>query len=70
MNARKKNEPCAVEIKGHQLKCPVCSNNRFFSRRAQLNTAVASFFNFDWTNRSASCYVCSECSHISWFIDD
>jgi len=69
MSANKKAEYQTVDIKGHELRCPICNNNRFSSRRAQLNTAVASFFDFDWANRSATCYVCSECTHISWFLE-
>jgi hypothetical protein len=70
MRAKKKTEPQTVEIKGHELRCPVCNNNRFWIRQAQLNTATATFFNFDWANRSADCYVCSECTHISWFLGE
>ena len=57
-----------VNIKGHDLICPICKNNYFYSRKAQLNTAAASFFNLDWANRSATCFVCTQCTHISWFL--
>lgn len=57
-----------VTIKGHDLICPICKNNYFYSRKAQLNTATASFFNLDWANRSATCFVCTQCTHISWFL--
>jgi hypothetical protein len=39
-----------------------------FKREAQLNTAAASFFNFDWTNPSGNCYVCAKCGYIHWFL--
>ncbi|HTO14531.1 MAG TPA: hypothetical protein VLZ83_02120 [Edaphocola sp.] len=68
MKRVKKKEPQTVEVKGNTLKCPVCSNNLFWTRDAQLNTAVATFLNFDWTNRTATCFVCSDCTHISWFL--
>ena len=68
MNPFKKSEPQTVEVKGHALICPVCNNKLFWSRGAQLNTAVATFLNLDWTNRTATCFVCSECTHISWFL--
>ncbi len=61
-------QPEIITIKGHELICPICKNNLFYSRRAQLNTATASFFNLDWANRSATCFVCIECTHISWFL--
>lgn len=65
-----KQEPQFVNVKGNLLKCPVCGNTSFWTRRAQLNTAVASFFNLDWANRSATCFVCSNCTHISWFLGE
>jgi hypothetical protein len=68
MNLFKKPEPQTVEVKGHVLRCPVCNNEFFWSRGAQLNTAIATFFKLDWTNRTATCFVCSECTHISWFL--
>ncbi|MCY1635255.1 hypothetical protein [Marinifilum sp. D737] len=70
MGLFKKSEPQRVEIKGHQLSCPVCGEKLFYQREAQLNTAVASFFNFDWANRSATCFVCANCTHISWFLGE
>lgn len=60
--------PQSVEIKGHELRCPVCNNGLFYSRKALLNTPAASFFNVDWANHNAACFVCSECTHISWFM--
>lgn len=68
MNIFKKPEPQTVAVKGHTLICPICSNNLFWTRRAQLNSAVSTFFKLDWTDRSATCFVCSECTHISWFL--
>jgi len=70
MNPSRKTEPQSVEVLGEPFKCPVCRNELFWTRRAQLNTPVATFFNFDWANRSATCFVCSKCTHISWFLGD
>ncbi len=64
----KKKEPQTVEVAGNELTCPICDNRHFWTRRAQLNSAVATFFNLDWTNRSATCFVCAKCTHISWFL--
>lgn len=64
-----KEAPRKIEVKGRAIKCPVCGNDLFWSREAQLNTAVATFFNFDWANKSASCYVCTECTYIYWFLE-
>lgn len=68
-----KNEetaPQTIEIKGNMLKCPVCSNGLFYTRKALLNTTVATFFNLDWANHNATCFVCSNCTHISWFLGE
>lgn len=63
----KKVEPKPIDVKGHSLKCPICNNTIFWMREAQLNTAVATFFSLDWANRTATCFICSECTHILWF---
>lgn len=63
-----KQGPQQIEVSGHQLVCPVCSNTHFYFKKAQLNSSVSTFFNLDWTDKSASCFVCSECTHISWFL--
>jgi hypothetical protein len=70
MSLFEKQEPQTIEVKGHTLRCPVCSNTHFWTKQAQLNTAMATFFNLDWANKSATCFVCSECTHISWFLGD
>ena len=68
MQLFKAKEQQTVQVKGHDLSCPVCANKYFWTRRAQLNTSVASFFGLDWANRSATCFVCSECTYIYWFL--
>jgi hypothetical protein len=57
-------------IKGIQLHCEICKHDRFWHRQAQLNTAVATFFKFDWANASADCFVCEKCGYIHWFLPD
>lgn len=56
------------EVVGQPLRCEICHHTRFWQRRAQLNTAVATFFNFDWANPSAECLVCEKCGYIHWFL--
>jgi len=67
MNVHKETEANIIAVNGHQLKCPVCGNAFFRSKRVLLNTRLATFFDLDWINRGATCYICSECTHISWF---
>ena len=61
-------EPEKVAIGGLRLHCEICKKDRFWKRDAQLNTAVATFFNFDWANPTATCYVCDGCGYIHWFL--
>ncbi len=63
-----KAEPLPIEVKGHPLRCPICANNLFWTRKAQLNSAVSTFFKLDWTDRSATCFVCADCTYIFWFL--
>lgn len=58
-----------VFLKGKKLKCGICANDQFFHREALLNTKAASILNVDWANKSANCYVCTNCSNIQWFLD-
>jgi hypothetical protein len=64
-----KSEPESATVKGIPLRCEICKNDRFWPQRAQLQSAVASFFNLDWTGRTADCLVCSNCGYIHWFLD-
>ncbi len=57
-----------VIILNGTLKCPACGNDTFWEKQAQMNTAVMTFFNLDWANTTATCYICSSCSHVSWFL--
>lgn len=61
-------EAIEVEIGGNPLRCPICGTERFHKRRAQLNTAGLTFLGLDWTNPSATCYVCAKCGHVLWFL--
>lgn len=67
---KESKRPENIFIKGNQLKCRICNNTNFYKRRAQLNTAVLSFFDLDWANKSATCYVCSNCANIEWFLQE
>lgn len=63
-----KHEPEGAAVAGHTLRCEICKNEKFWYRRAQLHTGVASFFNLEWAQPSADCYVCAECGYIHWFL--
>lgn len=61
-------EPMGVEVQGKTLECLICGHDAFRRREALLNTAAATFFNFDWANKSGTCYVCARCGYIHWFL--
>ena len=60
--------PTSVEVLGRPLHCYVCGFELFWQRSAHLNTALATLFNFDWTDPSATCCICARCGHIHWFL--
>ncbi len=65
MRLFKKSEPQNVQVKGYDLVCPVCTCRLFWTRKAQLNRALTTFFGIDATDRSATC---SQSVLIYWFL--
>lgn len=63
-----KKEPEQIFVREQQLQCAVCRYDRFWTREAQLHTAVATFFDMEWAGESAACFVCDNCGYIHWFI--
>jgi hypothetical protein len=63
-----KSEPETVMLGDLKLHCEICKGDRFWQREGQLNTSVASFFDLDWLNSSAVCFVCEGCGYIHWFL--
>lgn len=62
------DEPQRYEIAGRRLVCQHCGHQEFHTRSAQLHTSGLTFFDLEWLNRSATCYVCDHCGHIHWFL--
>lgn len=58
----------AIVGNGVQLRCEICKHELFWHRRAQLHTALASFFDLEWAGPTAECYVCANCGYIHWFL--
>jgi hypothetical protein len=63
-----KSEPEEVKVPGKPIRCEICHYRRFWHRRAQLHTAVASFFDLEWAQPAADCIVCAQCGYIHWFL--
>ncbi len=57
-----------VQIEGQPLECPVCKHNEFWSRETLMNTRGATFFKFDWVNKSAVNHICDRCGYVFWFL--
>lgn len=51
-----------------ELKCQICGFDEFDERNEQLNTAAMSFWNLDWLNKFARCFVCLRCGYVHWFL--
>jgi len=69
MSLFSKEEPKRVVLRtGAPLNCLTCGFDRFFERRAMLNTVGATFFGFDWLNAEGECCVCGRCGFIHWFL--
>lgn len=63
-----RQEAKAYFVNDKKLTCTVCKGELFYTRNALLNTSLSTFFNLDWTDRSATCMVCASCRHIMWFL--
>lgn len=61
-------QPQPIEINGKRLLCHHCNNDMFIIREAQLHTKIATFFKWEWTGKSGTCFVCTECKYIHWFL--
>lgn len=57
----------SVEIEGITLTCNHCENDTFYKDTRLLNSAGATFMGFDWANKQATIYICSNCKMIHWF---
>ena len=58
----------SVIIKDKKLTCPHCQNDQFSKVEGLLTTSWVTFFHFAFWNRSASCFVCSKCASVQWFL--
>lgn len=66
-NMKKSFGPGEYLANGIAVTCVHCSYHRFEHGHAQLNTSLASFFNLDFANRSATILTCHKCGYVHWF---
>ena len=57
------------KVAGNILECPICKHGEFWRRQTLMNTVGLTFFNLEWANRKATNYVCGNCGHVLWFLD-
>ncbi|MEC0370619.1 hypothetical protein [Paenibacillus chibensis] len=62
--------PGPYQVNGIQVICVHCRHDQFDHGFAQLNTALLSFLNLDFANRSANILICHRCGYIHWFNKD
>ncbi len=57
-------------LEGKPITCPHCGHGFFIKGSALLNTAGRTFFNLDWTDKSATTLACAECGRVEWFLQE
>jgi len=59
-----------ITIKGKQLKCSFCGNNKFYEANVKLNTTATTFFSGIWSlaAKNAKAYICSNCGKKEEFV--
>ncbi|MGE5233444.1 MAG: hypothetical protein ACM3OB_04985 [Acidobacteriota bacterium] len=62
-------EATQVYVQEKKLVCPICSGDRFWSRKSLLATRKFAFFELEWVNRAAINQICERCGHILWFLE-
>lgn len=66
-NMKEGKGPARYVVSGLPVTCTHCRNDTFQHGEAQLNTAILSFFDLDFANRSANILICSHCGYVHWF---
>ena len=61
-------EPKQYAIDDKKLVCMFCSNDTFSTRVEQLHSPTRTIFNLEWTDKTATCFVCSSCGYLHWFM--
>jgi ribosomal protein S27AE len=65
----RREEGVSLEVGGKQIPCPICGHDRYWTRKALMDTRGASFFGIDWANPTAENYICVRCGYVLWFMN-
>lgn len=57
-------------VAGIQVTCPHCGGKNFDRGSALLNTSGMTLLGLDWANRQAHLLICTQCSHVAWFLEE
>jgi predicted nucleic-acid-binding Zn-ribbon protein len=52
------------------VACLHCGKDQFIEGKAQLHTALMSFFDLEWAQPTAHTLTCTNCGRIEWFLGD
>lgn len=63
-------KPVEASVGGRQLMCLICGAGQFTERPVKLNTTGAEFFGIEWTNRTATALICTDCGFVHEFLGD
>ncbi len=66
-NMKAGKAPARYAVNGLPVTCNHCSSDLFEHGEAQLNTALLSFLDLDFANRSANILICTQCGYVHWF---
>jgi DNA-directed RNA polymerase subunit M/transcription elongation factor TFIIS len=55
-------------VDGHDLTCPVCKHDKFWTRKTLMNTPGMTFWGIEWANREGENFVCDSCGYVMWFL--
>jgi len=55
------------KVSGAELVCSHCNYSGFECSSVQLNTALMTFLDLDWLNKSATVFGCQNCGKLAWF---
>lgn len=61
--------PRTVSLGEAELRCTICGRNEFWQRSAVMPAkAILSWQPAWWRSQSATCFVCSTCGYVHWFL--
>ena len=55
-------------LDGRDLKCIMCSHDKFWTRKTLMNTKLLTLWKLDWSDREADNYICERCGYVHWFL--